>query len=371
MFNKIKNSINKVISLVLSFSVLVCSSGVSANNQVSTPEKSVAGSKKFERFSKCAKEHPVITAVSTVGALGAAALIVWGGATLADEILYKVCLRDVTTAVDNMTDDEVISYRDKAINEFKTIGQGKFDVDRTAIDKLPPRVLALFMGQINMILKAYPNIFRKYREYVLQQDRFIITVADSKQLPNEACAQYMPVSKHLVINEDMAKVNLDRFLSDTNRSKKFGHLSTCDFDKLIESLVAHEMGHVIHHTIAAGQMLCPNPLMPLEVSKVSYQDANMRAGKGYTKISYEAFLFEPVLYMKKDVLKTAKEKFGYTGNGYISKYGKTNDMEWFAEVCAHAFCSKEPNALGKAMQEFLKEQNDKYGKVFAQMIQAG
>ena len=64
--------------------------------------------------------------------------------------------------------------------------------------------------------------------------------------------------------------------------------------------------------------------------------------------------------MKEEIINLARIKHNYSGNGYISRYGATNDSEWFAEVCAHCLCSEKPNALGLAFEDFMKQKNAEY-----------
>ena len=57
----------------------------------------------------------------------------------------------------------------------------------------------------------------------------------------------------------------------------------------------------------------------------------------------------------QDILKIAHDiDPNFVLSDYISKYGKTNNYEFFAECFANANCG-EPNVLGKAMEQYLKE----------------
>ncbi len=58
--------------------------------------------------------------------------------------------------------------------------------------------------------------------------------------------------------------------------------------------------------------------------------------------------------MKNDIIKIAKEKYRGTSE-VISEYGETDEMEWFAEAFAHAECCNNPNPIGLATRDYIKE----------------
>jgi hypothetical protein len=83
--------------------------------------------------------------------------------------------------------------------------------------------------------------------------------------------------------------------------------------------VTHEYGHMIHNALASKH-------------KMSVENFSEKA--------------------KKEIVGIAQKKYGAKGS--VSKYGNTNDREFFAESFA-SFRSGNPNAYGKAMGDWLKK----------------
>lgn len=90
--------------------------------------------------------------------------------------------------------------------------------------------------------------------------------------------------------------------------------------------ITHEYGHILHNQLYA-----------------SAKD------KGYNG-SREKFVESAY----REIQSIARSKYGATGNE-LSQYGKTNTREYFSEVFANSQLGK-PNALGKAMNDWLKNQ---------------
>lgn len=114
--------------------------------------------------------------------------------------------------------------------------------------------------------------------------------------------------------------------------------------------VTHEYGHMVQNTMIADEMKAQG-WDPNNASAMVDYTAHTPKGmfKWYTDIRKKV-----AKGCKKEIVDIAKESdpsFKYAD--YISDYGKTNDMEFFAEVFANSQLGA-PNKLGLAMKEWLK-----------------
>lgn len=120
---------------------------------------------------------------------------------------------------------------------------------------------------------------------------------------------------------------VDTYRSGVNRGW-WMPLDTNNEYELITSTITHEYGHMLHN------MLC--------------QQNNMLGGRYMTTAQYTTMVQKELI----DIATKNNPNFDLMAN--ISKYGRTNSREFFAEV----FCNSQysqPNELGIAMQEWLKQ----------------
>jgi len=96
-----------------------------------------------------------------------------------------------------------------------------------------------------------------------------------------------------------------------------------DIDKIVSAVAAHEVGHVIESIITSIKLVdYKSPPTPEEI--------------------------------KRKIINKAKKK-NKNINEEISNYGKSNPREWFAEIFSNLECSKRPNFLASALDDYLKK----------------
>ena len=93
-------------------------------------------------------------------------------------------------------------------------------------------------------------------------------------------------------------------------------------EDLLKYPMSHEMGHVVHAYVWQSQKTTLDKIAR-DIMRIAQRNTGTRT------------------------LQMAAEK-------YLSKYGRKNYHEMFAEAFANMRCGK-PNALGKAMAEYLKK----------------
>ncbi|MDR1364302.1 MAG: hypothetical protein LBJ32_01560 [Oscillospiraceae bacterium] len=262
------------------------------------------------------KEHPTLSKVG-IG-IGATILGV-GTIALGGKVAGEFYLRDVTTAIDNMSDKQVKIELNNQIEIFKNRDRNIFRVDDAFIKKMNPRSFLLLLLKLNNIFKKYP-IFTQ----ALIQNRRNRNETFSFRI-NESFSGLQRI-KHvgagglsgITFNELYAplfKISLIKGKQSINS----GYHPPIELNQIVESWITHEMGHVLQFLI--------------------------KETNGYSKSAVE---------MKEDVIRIAMEKYGGTTRK-ISGYGETDEFEWWAEAFAHMKCCKNPNSIGLAMRDYLNE----------------
>ena len=120
-------------------------------------------------------------------------------------------------------------------------------------------------------------------------------------------------------------------------------------EELSISSVTHEYGHILQNVLVKNEMELkgwsadkPNKFLDLKKTTKSvfkwYDNIDTKTRKQH----YSEII---------DIAKNNNPKFDFNAN--ISRYGKTNYEEFFAEVFANSQLSK-PNELGLSMKKWLK-----------------
>lgn len=342
MFGKIENSVKRIASAALALSIAVGSFGVYADSPKFAPENKEPALTNLEKFSKYTKEHRGVTLAGMLGIGVAASLAVVGGRWAVDT--YR--LRGTSIDVDTWDDATLQRNLDNEIAQFEQKG---FEVTDNARTQVPAKVLYLFMRRINLIINEYPNIIEKYRRQMASQTKIFRITAEFCHLTagGEAPAATVCGQGEFIIHSHFFK-DLRQAKLDILSNIRSGHNAPCDLNKLLEVSAAHEMGHIIQYA------LCNDTGLEV-VDNTTYKKGEI----GWSPFGATSLQATP---MKEEIISKAIESDRI---GSISKYGDEDAQEWFAEVCAHAFCSETPNALGTAMREFLQEQEQKLSTAFA------
>ena len=116
----------------------------------------------------------------------------------------------------------------------------------------------------------------------------------------------------------------------------------CRESDLIHYTTTHEYGHMLH-----------NILLSQELDPFDSFKTRATTNKGRFD-SYSRYTSKKLGEWDKEIIQIAKESnplFSLKDN--LSRYGRTNNAEFFAEVFANSQCG-DPNELGLAMQEWLR-----------------
>lgn len=136
-----------------------------------------------------------------------------------------------------------------------------------------------------------------------------------------------------------------QYMTDEAREAVNSKWSMPCADNMLEwYTVTHEYGHMIH-----------NILLYENIDSIDTFKTRATTLEGKYK-AYSKYQSKVLGEWNKEIIEIAKKNNpNFVLSDNISRYGKTNNAEFFAEVFANSQCG-DPNELGKAMNEWLKEQ---------------
>ena len=190
----------------------------------------------------------------------------------------------------------------------------RFDVNTLA--GVSPDIIGPFSAEIKSIAEEYPaikNFMEKRNFTVLAAKRKPTTLADTEaqfggKITLNSYDRYKYYANPEKLQKTVQKNVRAKFYMPAEDSLKYP--------------LSHEMGHVVHAYVWQSQKTTPGKIAR-DIMKIAQRNTGTRT------------------------LQMAAEK-------YLSKYGRKNYHEMFAEAFANMRCGK-PNALGKAMAEYLKK----------------
>lgn len=160
---------------------------------------------------------------------------------------------------------------------------------------------------------------------------------------------YDPSRQSLSLCHSKYGLDYDAFIEEKKQAIQNGISMPCADSKISVYTVTHEYGHALQNILLKEEMerqgwSASTPYSMIDRTK---KTQNARA-KWYTKTE-EAFAqqcYDEII----GIAKSNNENFSLADN--LSGYGKTNKLEFFAEVFANSQLG-EPNELGEAMIEWL------------------
>lgn len=160
-----------------------------------------------------------------------------------------------------------------------------------------------------------------------------------------------PIEEILNLNRGFYDKTKEWFLESSKKAVESFWSMPCSADNALFYNVTHEYGHLLENMIIAEEMKAQGwtteaPTTFLDMKKKTAK-ARFRWYDNISKWTKKKIVDEIVAIAKKN-----SEEFELLKN--LSRYGRTNDAEFFAEVFANSQLG-EPNELGKAMNEWLKQ----------------
>ncbi|MBR2735534.1 MAG: hypothetical protein IKE05_05020 [Clostridia bacterium] len=246
---------------------------------------------------------------------------------ITDDSLYQL------KAFGNVSESNIQSLIDTEKERFKKLGTidnvEYFKIEKDIEKSIDTHVFLLALNQINKLLEKYRKLTNQLID-ILKNSNKSLNIS-SGDLGGELMASGSPLEGSRDFCIFLSTAALGNF-GAPSCLKMIGTLSGdyshVEANQLVSSIAAHEIGHIFENVIY---------LLHLKTSPAA------------TSTNFLAKV------IKEKIIKIAKEKYGAT-DSKISKYGETNDQEWFAEVFANLECANEENIspYGEAMRDVIK-----------------
>lgn len=281
----------------------------------------------------------------------------------------------ITNWAGNLSEEKQKYWLKKAVDEFKSHGhQSYFSVTKGFNDELSVRDALVFVAQVNRILGLIPAMAQEldkmgglrlgvYKDFNTDKKTYV---------DSHAYTSFKPMSILIAFNEHLLndlswRDRLFYEFSGYERKANFG--APASIDQLFEGVVTHELGHVFHFVLISKT----DPFLQHQAKYGKPSDASIISSWR------QLWSGRPCLYLKMFIdliLKLSKTPWSVPDVKdnillpWISKYGATQNGEWFAEVFKNTFCG-DPTDLGRGMLKFINAQYntnlgfDKSGNVVA------
>lgn len=214
------------------------------------------------------------------------------------------------------------------------------------LSKVDSKLLSDNKAQLIKLSNKYPKISQHI-------DKNGLTIGSGYRKDTKAWAgsdfmgQYERQS--IKLNYDYYK-NYDNFVQEELDGIKSGWSMPCSEDNASVYTLTHEYGHFIHNNLLKSYV-------------DTHQEEYFKVKESALKASSVSASLKKITNFENkiiktyvdDIMKIAKEIDPSTTFARdLSRYGKSNYAEAFAEIFANSQCGK-PNALGKAMNRYLEE----------------
>lgn len=235
---------------------------------------------------------------------------------------------------------EVVTTRKDAIESLK-----KTFTDVEGLSRLDENLLVETTNRFN-------ELNAKYNAVIANNGSYLHTTTKTKAIAYVS-GGYRDDQVELVLNSRFYREPSWMYDNEARSQKTFFSMP-CDEKQYNIYTITHEYGHLLEAKI---ERLRTNweelekkaeKIAGPDASKIKIVNEHFRLVKAEEK--------EKARTIRKEIIDIAKtENKDFDLEKSLSKYGHTNDHEFFAEVFANAHCGK-PNELGKAMQKWLKKE---------------
>ncbi len=343
MISGIKNNITKSLAVILALTITASTSTMNASagvvDNVTNTVSSAANTVK-NKIKEFYENHPVLSKflITTAALVGT------------HEIYHKIekewYLRDVTTAIDNLSDAEVKKAIDIQVNAYINRAPDIFEIEDEVIKKTHPRTLLITLMRLNQLFEKYDKfteeLIKYKREKNVESKKFTIRLTSYKMDGAEVFSAEQSTAIDLsgfAFGSKLFAPNYKYNLYKYKKSVENNYHSLRDTSQLIDGIIAHEFGHameILHITRKFNIVWFREDgdlFYVTHTKKFNYDNENDR--------------------IKREILKVANTKYKNT-NKVISKYGETRSAEFFAEAFAHMECCNNPNPIGLATRDYIQ-----------------
>lgn len=157
----------------------------------------------------------------------------------------------------------------------------------------------------------------------------------------------------IAFNKDLALANKESLEKSVQEQIDTNFWSKSDKSELINHTPSHEFGHYVQRILMENERKTPEGQARYDEFIKKLQNAKPQKQRQIAQEYSETYATE---YFKQ-IQKIHRKEFGKEDINDISRYGRTNNRECFAELFANANTTKEPTNLSKSLDIFLEERN--------------
>lgn len=350
-----KKHASKGLSILLSATTLFAASApyTFAKEKIRSEQETKVTASLKEKSTSFYKKHPTLCrGLLFASSIAASAIIHY--------TIREWNLRDVTTAIDNLSKDELENQIRAEISKYTNRAPDVFKIDPQLVKKSDHRFLLLSLMRINYLFDKYSGFTEDLINYrrgrIGNKKFFYLWPLDFKNYKSEAWGT-VGITENDLSGIGLTTMNHRNLLYGVKKGRQCEHFSPGELDQLAEHILTHEFGHAVEMLYAvrksADDAIADNDdskeIIWDDVPSVHDFYAGTASREGIRK------LLENVEKVTKIEDKIKGEITDYCDKKRISKYGSTNSGEFFAEAFAHLECSgaENVNEIGRETEYYL------------------
>lgn len=232
---------------------------------------------------------------------------------------------------------------------YKMLGDNSIQYDTKKLDNMNEEYLVKSTNQLSRLKSQYSKT-----------NSYEVTTMNRKGGTIATNGITIDDMNHNTITFNL-KYDSDEYVAKVVRSNvDVGHFMPVKKGMESEYILTHEFGHSLSNEIAntmlATQQYQDKILQEFETLKIQYKHSTQPNLDDILKKNATIQIFNDISYdIANEIRQIFDKMFPNEKIGkYVSKYGKSDDAEFFAELFANAVLG-EPNKAGEAMIEFLKQ----------------
>ena len=219
---------------------------------------------------------------------------------------------------------------------------------KESTDKIPEEIFLPNVYKIDSLTRKYTDTTK-----ILGKNEKELAIRSGKMPSNYVAAFFHDGTKfdnlQIVFNKDLTFSNKSRTEEAVKTQIENGNWIKCDKDEYINQTITHEFGHYVQKVLMQIELNTKIGREKYKQFKNEFKKATNKEKEALVRKYSEDYAQK---YFKS-IQRIHRKNFGKENIDDVSRYGKTNNREAFAELFANLNCSKEPSTLGKATEIFL------------------
>lgn len=225
---------------------------------------------------------------------------------------------------------------------------------KESTDNISEKIIVPNATKIHNLINEYTKTSKELK----RSDEELRVRADKMPSNTEAMFVHSPVEFNdlqMVYNADAKYLTRERLERNTQEQIDHQYWTKSDNDELVNHTITHEYGHFVQRVLMEREIRTDKTAKARHERLLEdLEKANGNNGKIQRLL--QSYSEECATRYIKGVQRVCRKNFGRDYEKTIlSRYGATNNREYFAEIFCNAETNKNPNDIGKAMKIYLKK----------------